>query len=105
MTADYLAQMSAADYPAKLRVLYREFEEAFDFERVPPEKRPYRDMRELFDKTPDFWSKFVQPMLENEADGVFRYLSKPGRTNPYLDAVEANMREIRRQVQEGLVHV
>ncbi|HVU16482.1 MAG TPA: HD domain-containing protein [Candidatus Didemnitutus sp.] len=105
MTADYLAQMSASDYPAKLKVLYREFEESFDFERVPPEKRPYHGVRELFEKTPAFWTKFVQPMLENEADAVFRYLSKPGRTNPYLDAVEANMREIRRQLEEGLVHV
>ncbi|HEY4301654.1 MAG TPA: HD domain-containing protein [Candidatus Didemnitutus sp.] len=104
MTADYLAQMSASDYPAKLRVLYREFEEAFDYEGVPADKRPYHGVRELFEKTPDFWIKFVRPMLENEADGVYKYLSKTGQTNPYLDAVEANMREIRRLVQDGKVH-
>jgi hypothetical protein len=105
MTADYLAQMSAADYPAKLQVLYREFEEAFDFEGVPADKRPYQGVRELFLKTPDFWTKFVRPMLENEADGVFKYLSNTGQANPYLEAVETNMVEIRRLVQEGLVSV
>jgi hypothetical protein len=105
MTADYLAQMSAGDYPSKLQVLYNEFEEAFDYEGVPADKRPYRGVRELFQKTPDFWAKFVRPMLESEADGVFNYLSNTGQTNPYLDAVEANMVEIRRLVQEGLVSV
>jgi hypothetical protein len=105
MTADYLAQMSAADYPSKLQVLYREFEEAFDYEGVPADKRPYHGVRELFLKTPDFWVKFVRPMLESEADGVFHYLSNTGQPNPYLDAVEANMVEIRRLVQEGLVSV
>jgi hypothetical protein len=105
MTADYLAQMSAADYPSKLQVLYREFEEAFDFEGVPAEKRPYHDVRELFQKTPDFWMKFVRPMLETEADGVFHYLSITGQPNRYLDAVDANMTEIRRLLQAGLVSV
>jgi hypothetical protein len=85
-------------------VLYREFEEAFDYDGVPADKRPYHGVRELFEKTPEFWTKFVRPMLENEADGVYRYLSKTGQTNPYLDAVEANMQEIRRLVRDGLVH-
>ena len=105
MTADYLAQMSAADYPTKLQVLYREFEEAFEYEGVPAEKRPYHGVRELFQKTPDFWKKFVQPMLETDADGVFHYLSNTGQPNLYVEAVEANMVEIQRLLHEGLVSV
>ncbi|HET7537162.1 MAG TPA: HD domain-containing protein [Candidatus Didemnitutus sp.] len=103
VTADYLAQMSAPDYPDKLTVLYREFEEAFTFENIPDEKRPYRRILDLFEQTPSFWEDFVRPMLTTEADSVFRYLSNTGQPNPYLQAVEVNIAEVRRRVQQGLV--
>ncbi|MBL9216224.1 MAG: HD domain-containing protein [Opitutaceae bacterium] len=101
VTADYLAQMSDANYVKKLPILIREFNEAYEFEQVPPEKRPYHELRELMQKTPGFWTNFVRPMLDFEAGGVHRYLTTAGRPNPYLDAVEANIAEIRRLVQEG----
>ncbi len=103
VTADYLAQMSAPDYPDKLKVLYREFEEAFGFEKIPDDKRPYRNMQDLFEQTPGFWENFVRPMLTTEADSVYRYLSNTGQPNPYLQAVETNIAEVRRRVQQGLV--
>lgn len=104
VTADYLSQMSAPDYADKLDALFAEFVEAFDHERVPLDKRPYRTVAELKRRTPDFWEKFVRPMLDTEADGVHRFLSITGQTNPYLQAVADNIAEIRRRAQNGLVH-
>lgn len=103
VTADYLAQMSAPDYLEKLPALYREFQESFDFEGMPWEKRPYHSYRELLEKTPGFWNNYVRPMLDFEAGGVHRYLATAGQTNPYLQAVEANIAEIRRRLEAGLV--
>jgi hypothetical protein len=105
VTADYLAQMSSPDYPDKLEALYGEFVEAFEFEGVPEEQRPYHSFGELLAKTPDFWAKFVLPMLTTETDSVHTYLSITGQPNTYLQAVEANIAEIRRRVQRGLVSV
>lgn len=101
VTADYLAQMTAPDYPDKLTALYREFEEAFAFEQVPEAKRPYHSLRELLEKTPGFWTNYVRPMLDFEAGGVHRYLTTAGQPNPYLQSVEANIAEIRRRLQAG----
>jgi hypothetical protein len=103
VTADYLAQMSAPDYLDKLPALYREFMEAFAFENIPPEKRPYHSYRELLEKTPGFWTAFVRPMLDFEAAGVYRYLTIAGQPNPYMQAVEDNIAEIKRRLDAGLV--
>jgi hypothetical protein len=101
LTADYLAQMSAPDYVEKLPALFKEFLEAFEFEQVPMEKRPYHNLRQLLEKTPGFWSNLVRPMLDFEAGGVYRYLTTAGQPNPYLQAVEANMAEVQRRLQAG----
>jgi len=103
VSADYLAQMSSPDYLGKLPLLFREFQEAFDYEKVPAENRPYHSLRELQEKTPDFWHKFVYPLLEHEADAVYRYLSITGQPNPYLLAVEDNLTKIRARLQEDKV--
>ena len=99
VTADYLAQMSAPDYVDKLPVLYKEFDEAFNFEGTPQEKRPYHSLHELLEKTTGFWTNYVRPMLDFEAAGVHRYLTTAGQPNPYLQAVEANLAEVRRRLQ------
>jgi hypothetical protein len=101
VTADYLAQMSAADYPDELPILFREFTEAYDYEKVPPEKRPYKSLPEMLAKTPGFWTNYVRPMLDFEAGGVHRYLTTAGQPNPYLQAVEANIAEVQRRLQAG----
>ncbi|HEY8995489.1 MAG TPA: HD domain-containing protein [Lacunisphaera sp.] len=103
VTADYLAQMSAPDYVDKLGALFLEFQEAFDFEQVPAEKRPYHSLREMMEMTPGFWANYVRPMLDFEAGGVHRYLTTAGQTNPFLQAVEDNIVEVRRRLQAGLV--
>ena len=102
VTADYLAQMSATDYVAELPILFREFQEAYDYERVPPATRPYHEFRELLEKTPGFWTNYVRPMLDFEAGGVHRYLTTAGHPNPYLLAVEANIVEVRRLLATGV---
>lgn len=101
VTADYLAQMSAADYLDKLPHLYREFVECFDFEQVPEAKRPYHSLREMLEKTPGFWQNYVRPLLDFEAGGVHRYLTTAGQPNPYLQAVETNIVEIQRRLRTG----
>ncbi len=103
VTADYLAQMSAPDYLHKLPLLFREFEEAFAYEKVPVYQRPYKTLRELELKTADFWHKFVRPLLDNEADAVYRYLSITGQPNPYLQAVEENLKKIHAKLQKDQV--
>jgi hypothetical protein len=95
VTADYLAQMSAADYLDKLPKLYQEFQEAFEIGQIPIERRPYKDLQELLEKSPGFWYHFVQPILENEAGGACHYLSVGDQPNRYLDAVEANMAKLK----------
>jgi hypothetical protein len=101
VTADYLAQMSAVDYLDKLPALFKEFQEAFDFEQIPPEKRPYHNLQQLLEKSTGFWTNYVRPMLDFEAGGVHRYLTTAGQPNPYLQAVEANLAELNRRLQTG----
>lgn len=105
VTADYVSQMCAPDYADKLDHLFAEFVEAFEHDGIPTERRPYQSVAELKLKTPDFWTKFVRPMLDTEADAVHRYLSFTGQTNAYLQAIEDNIAEVRRRTQEGMVTV
>ncbi len=94
-TSDYLGQMADPHYVDKLDDLYREFEEANDYNRVPREKRMFASAADLIARTPDFWHKFVFPMLERDYEGVYRWLAEaPGAPNPYIKAVEANLRRI-----------
>ncbi len=100
VTADYLGQMSAPDYVAELPILFDEFKEAFEFEHIPEQKRTYHEISELLEKTPRFWENYVRPLLDFEAGSVHRYLTTAGQPNPYLQAVEANIEEVRRLVRE-----
>lgn len=95
-TADYLGQMAAPEYPAKLPALFVEFAEADEFNHVPPHKRAFQSVAQLMAATPTFWEKFVLPKLENDFAGVYRLLAvpHPDGPNPYLQAIEANLAEI-----------
>lgn len=92
-TSDYLGQMAAPDYVAKLPLLFAEFDEADDYNHVPRSKRMFKSAQELVSGTPEFWRGFVLPRLDNEFAGVYRYLMlpAPARRNPYLEAVERNI--------------
>lgn len=101
VTADYLAQMSTADYLDKLPRLYLEFVEAFEWAGVPPEKRPYESLQQLLEMTPGFWDEFVLPLLDGQAEGAYHYLSPEGMPNPYLIAIEGNITELKRRLNAG----
>lgn len=94
VTADYLGQMADPDYPEKLPGLFEEFEESNNFSRVPFEKRPFRSARELMEKTTGFWRQFALPKLERDYNGVYRVLAQADGSNPYIEAVEANLARI-----------
>jgi hypothetical protein len=96
VTADYLGQMAAPDYVDELPILFHEFEEAYEFERVPAADRPFKSAGDLIRKTPDFWRKFVLPMLDAELEGVYRFIPALGNgAHPYLAAVEWNIARVR----------
>lgn len=90
-TADYLGQMADPRYPEKLPGLFAEFEESNDFNQVPADKRMFKSARDLMSKTGGFWKFFALPKLEGDYEGVYRLLSRPDGTNPYLEAVESNL--------------
>lgn len=95
-TADYLGQMGAPEYPAKVPFLFTEFAEADEYARVPVAKRHFTSLNQLLAATPAFWEKFVQPKLLNDFEGVYRYLARPypDGPNPYFQAVERNIAAI-----------
>jgi hypothetical protein len=85
--------MSAADYPDELAILFNEFEESDNFTHTPSAQRLFRSAEDLAKKTPQFWQNFVQPKLEHECQGLYRFLAfpSPDGTNHYWSAVEANI--------------
>lgn len=99
-TADYLGQMAAADYPDELDILYAEFCESDDFCHIPVAKRAFTSTEDLKRKTPEFWGRAVLPKLEGPFGGLHRYLAvpPPEGTNPYLEAIDRNLNEIRRRL-------
>jgi hypothetical protein len=96
-TADYLAQMAAPDYIGKLAHLFQEFEESHDFFGTPPAGRLFKSHRQLLANTPAFWTDQVRPKLDGDFEGVYHYLAEPypDGPNPYLDAIEANLAQVR----------
>jgi hypothetical protein len=103
-TSDLLGQMAAPDYADKLRALYREFAEAAR-NRVEPMSSTYdfTNHRQLMRDTPAFWRDYVRPRLDRELGGAYRFLNDPypAGPNPYLDAIERNIRLVREQVESA----
>lgn len=99
-TADYLGQMAAADYPDRLPGLFAEFKESDEFLHVPADRRLFKSAQDLLQRTPAFWEKFVFPKLELDCQAMYRFLARPypHGPNPYLDAVERNLAEVRRRI-------
>lgn len=99
-TADFLGQMADPAYPDKLASLFREFQEADDFFHLPLERRTFKTADELAQRTPSFWDTFVRRKLEVECQALYRFLASPypHGSNPYIEAVERNVAEIRRRI-------
>jgi hypothetical protein len=99
-TADYLGQLAAGDYPGELEILFNEFRESDEFYHVPVAERAFHSAQDLVTRTPGFWTHFVRPKLENDFLGLYRFLSDPypHGPNPYLEAIERNMAEIKARI-------
>jgi len=93
-SADYLGQMAADDYPDELELLFNEFTESDDFSRVPLDCRPFQTADSLISSTPAFWTQVVRPKLDKDFMGLYRFLDAADGTNPYIDAIERNLRII-----------
>jgi len=100
VTADYLGQMAAADYPEELEMLFREFHESDEYFHVPDEDRSFRTAEELITHTPEFWAKFVRSKLDKEFEGVYRFLASPypDGPNPYVEAIERNIALVQAEI-------
>ena len=95
-TGDILGQMAAPDYPERLPGLYREFVEATSHSEDKTWIAGYKSEVDLLKKTRGFYEKYIQHMLDEEWDGVYKRLEFHfGQTrNLYLEAIEQNIDRI-----------
>jgi hypothetical protein len=100
-TADLIGQMAARDYIDKLPILFEEFLESARFNAGKGSgAMMFSSARDLMEKTPAFWRKYVVPKIENDFLGLFRYLARPapdGR-NEYIEAIEANLAQLEKRL-------
>lgn len=96
-TADLISQMAASDYPEKLPLLYREFEEAYRYEGKEKLKKDgallFESADDLIKKTPCFYEKIVKERLKRMGS-MYKYLSD-NLKNPYIEAIEENIEKIK----------
>ena len=94
-TADFIGQMSDPNYVPKLKVLYQEFEENYNFREIPKDQRPFSSYEDLLRKTRGFWEHFVSHKMAVECDGLWDYFKDPVTSNNlYLQAVENNIQTV-----------
>ena len=101
-TGDLLGQMAAHDYVEKLPILYSEFAEAFHYNagKMGSEEM-FSSAEDLLQKTPVFWEKYVKNKIENDFEGLYRYLNDPypNGKNKYIERIEKNMARLCRQLE------
>jgi hypothetical protein len=98
-TADLLGQMAAEDYAEKLPTLYAEFAEAARFSHDKTHfVSSFANASDLMERTPEFWTGYVLPRLNQDFGGLYRFLNNPYPSGPnyYLERIEANMQRVRR---------
>lgn len=105
-TADLLGQMAAKDYVDKLPILYSEFEESARYNArrgAPP--AAFKSARDLMEKTPMFWEKYVVPKINGDFQGMYRFLNSPYPSGPniYLKRIEANIEKLRHVLASGKI--
>ena len=96
-TADLLGQMAAPNYLKELDGLYEEFRECVEHDGPSAAAlAAYDSAHDMREKTPQFYRGHVMRMLITQWGGVFRFMERPlgSFKNPYLQAVEANIRKL-----------
>jgi hypothetical protein len=99
-TADLLGQMSADDYPEKLLLLYREFEESYHYEGMERLRKKgikiFRSADDLIRNTPSFYEVEVKKRFQ-KMGSLHQYLTYHfrGSRNYYTDAIEENIRKLK----------
>ncbi|MBI5188372.1 MAG: hypothetical protein HZA07_04790 [Nitrospirae bacterium] len=99
-TADLLGQMSAVDYPEKLPILYREFEEAYRYEGIERLREKgmavFESVDDLIRKTPYFYEVVVMGRVK-DMGSIYKYLTYHFKDskNHYIEAIEENIKRIR----------
>jgi hypothetical protein len=104
-TADLLGQMAADDYVDKLPILFLEFAESQRFNAGKVPKRMVFDSAEdLLRMTPVFWEKYVLPKINNDFQGLYRFLNQPYPDGPnfYLDRILANIKRVQRHLDPAV---
>jgi hypothetical protein len=100
-TADLLGQMAARDYVEKLPVLFLEFAEAARH-ATPRHARfaSYGNAEELMRNTSSFWENYVLPKINDDFEGLHRFLTDPypDGPNPYLQRIEENLAVLQRKL-------
>jgi hypothetical protein len=96
-SADYLGQMAAGDYPDELELLFNEFAESDAFLGLPTSKRFFKSAHQLIEGSRAFWEQVVKAKLDHDFLGVYRFLTRPDGSHPYLDAIEHNLEIIARR--------
>lgn len=101
-TADLLGQMAADDYVQKLPILFKEFEEAAEFNlkngniKAANEALMFKSPEELMSKTPGFWNFYVKEKIEKDFEGLYQFLKEPYPDGPnsYMVKIEQNLGQI-----------
>jgi hypothetical protein len=95
-TADLVAQMADVDYMKRIKDLYAELKEAYEFEGMENlERKGYKvfsSAQEMIDGTVGFYENFVLPRLKQlgRMDQYLVAFFGDGR-NPYLENITANL--------------
>jgi hypothetical protein len=102
-TADLLGQMAADDYVEKLPVLYEEFAEAVTRDPQAQLLKVYTSPEEVMRRTPAFWNDYVVPRINKDFRKLYLFLNDPypDGPNPYVQAIEANMARIRKELADS----
>ena len=83
------------------RCLYSEFAEAAKYEKDKTSIiGMFSSVEDLRRKTPAFWEKYVQPKLNRDFGGLYRFCNEPYPFGPnyYWQRVEANIQRLRNEL-------
>lgn len=99
-TSDLVGQMAADDYIDKLEILFLEFEESNRYNNRMAGPEVFTSAADLRRRTPLFWSRYVQPKIERDFLGMYKYLANPYPDGPneYIQRIEANIARLERQL-------